>query len=548
MGKNKNQVIPPAQASVLPANSWAWVMILFVIIATAIIRGRLLSVPLERDEGEYAYIAQQMLQGVPPYVSAYSMKLPGIYVVYAMIIAIFGQTQTGIHLGLLVFNAATIVVIFLLTRRFFGPVAGVAAGGIYAVMSMISRVTGLWANAEHFVILPALLGLLLICNRNGNNEYIRFFTAGLLLGLGFIIKQPGIFFVLYGVLYLIYKYTLDKPIRWKKIIAYEISYIVGSGIPFACVCLYFWINGTFNKFWFWTFTYAHLYSSSLSLGEGWKYFRIMAWAVAKESLLILLMTGFGLLCVIILRRYKKDLVFSLGLFIFSFLAICPGFYFREHYFIFVLPSIAIIAGAGFSAINDFCTGKMSVVLRGIIIFAIGSAVIGYTLYDQRLFLFEKDPERVCKRLYKANPFPESLKIANFIHNNTDPNDTVAVIGSEPQIYFYSKRRAATSYIYMYPLMEPTAYAKKMQTEMISQIEAAEPRFLIFVKISSSWVPQTGSPEEIFDWFDSYSHKYYELTGLIEIISMDETIYYWNKDVKNKVPESRFWIAVFKRPK
>ena len=87
---------------------------------------------LERDEGEYAYIAQQMLKGVPPYVSAYSMKLPGIYAVYALIMAVFGQTETGIHPGLIVFNAATIFVIFLFAKRFFGAVAGVAAGGIYA--------------------------------------------------------------------------------------------------------------------------------------------------------------------------------------------------------------------------------------------------------------------------------------------------------------------------------------------------------------------------------------------------------------------------------
>lgn len=35
--------------------------------------------PLERDEGEYAYAGQLMLQGIPPYQLAYNMKLPGTY-------------------------------------------------------------------------------------------------------------------------------------------------------------------------------------------------------------------------------------------------------------------------------------------------------------------------------------------------------------------------------------------------------------------------------------------------------------------------------------
>ncbi len=47
------------------------------------VRLRLLGLPLERDEGEYAYMAQQLLQGVLPYTEAHSMKFPGIFFVYA---------------------------------------------------------------------------------------------------------------------------------------------------------------------------------------------------------------------------------------------------------------------------------------------------------------------------------------------------------------------------------------------------------------------------------------------------------------------------------
>ena len=41
-------------------------LLLVVVSVTTLVRLHLLPVPLERDEGEYAYVGQLMLQGVPP--------------------------------------------------------------------------------------------------------------------------------------------------------------------------------------------------------------------------------------------------------------------------------------------------------------------------------------------------------------------------------------------------------------------------------------------------------------------------------------------------
>src|SRR6516225_3426487 len=92
---------------------WLELLLLALVIAfVAVIRIRLLDVPLERDEGEYAYIGRMMLEGVPPYAQAYNMKFPGIYACYAAVLALFGPSGRGVHLGLLVVNAAAIVLVF----------------------------------------------------------------------------------------------------------------------------------------------------------------------------------------------------------------------------------------------------------------------------------------------------------------------------------------------------------------------------------------------------------------------------------------------------
>ena len=95
-------------------NLLPWITVAIIIAITAGLRFRLLDVPLERDEGEYAYAGQLILQGIPPYLHIYNMKMPGIHAAYASILAVFGQTQTGIHLGLLVINTLTIILVFLL--------------------------------------------------------------------------------------------------------------------------------------------------------------------------------------------------------------------------------------------------------------------------------------------------------------------------------------------------------------------------------------------------------------------------------------------------
>src|SRR5216110_3855386 len=90
-----------------------------VVVGAAAVRLRLLDAPLDRDEGEYAYFGQLLLQGIPPYAQAYNFKMPGIYAVYALMLALLGQTPTGIHLGLLVADALTTVLLFLVAVRLF---------------------------------------------------------------------------------------------------------------------------------------------------------------------------------------------------------------------------------------------------------------------------------------------------------------------------------------------------------------------------------------------------------------------------------------------
>lgn len=133
-----------------------------MVLFTGFIRLRLLSIPLERDEGEFAYMGQLILQRIPPYFISYNMKFPGIYAAYALIMMIFGQTVEGIHLGFLLINAATIILLFLLVKRLYDSYAGMIASASFAILSVSPSILGTSAHASHFVLLPALGGILLM--------------------------------------------------------------------------------------------------------------------------------------------------------------------------------------------------------------------------------------------------------------------------------------------------------------------------------------------------------------------------------------------------
>jgi hypothetical protein len=149
-------------------------------------------------------------------------------------------------------------------------------------------------------------------------------------------------------------------------------------------------------------------------------------------------------------------------------------------------------------------------------------------------------------LFSFNPFPESLEIARFISENSQENDTVAILGSEPQIYFYAHRRSATPFILVYEAMQPHEYARSMQTEMIEALEKMRPRYLVYVNVPLSWLARSESEPLLNDWWLQNRLRDYRQVGQVDILSKNHTEYRWGAAVGDGKPRSRFWLSVWER--
>ncbi len=523
----------------------AWLVLLIVLILSVIIRYRFLDVPLERDEGEYAYAGQLILQGIPPYQEVYNMKLPGIYAIYALFLAILGPSLQGIHTALLITNAITIITIFLLARQFASLLCAVISAASFALLSVGQPVQGVFANAEHFVIVFAIGGLFTTFQGLATSSLLRLFSAGLLLGLGFVIKQHGFAFIALAAVYIVFDSLRRRPIQWRGLTLRSLSFAGGVVTVLSCLCFIMTWTGVFKAFWFWTFDYASTYVSQVPPGEAWPRFIRNFIPIVHAAPMLWTLVGLGFFAVVTSRIEKHYKVFLLMYAFFSVLSICPSFYFRKHYFVLLLPCASLFVGFTISVAWDFLSKGYSKKVRCGVLVLLILACFSQAIYKQRDFLFDMTPLQVSRATYWPNPFPESLAISKFIRERTSPSDRIAILGSEPQILFYSKRRSASGYIYMYPMMENHDFALQMQREFIRDVEEKNAKYLVFVNVPYSWLIRPDSHKEIFQWIRGFVHRGdLKLVGVVEVLE-HESIYHWEPNVRWPAP-SPFWISIFER--
>ncbi len=560
----------------------AWIIVSLTILLVFAIRVRLRQMPLERDEGEYAYAGQLILHGVPPYKDAYNMKLPGTYAGYALIMAVFGQSSSGIHIGIALINAASIVLIFLIGRKLLDEPAGIVAAISYALLSTSPSVLGLAGHATHFVVLPALAGTLLLLHareRALNSRYGQWtasgsqslpqpptppllkysvLLAGLLFGLAFLMKQHGIFFGMFGGLYLAFSHLYEPqsikerrekeaasqsnetrtikrkdprspssrygaklpPIAWPKLFKDLGLFSLGFAAPYLLTCVLLWAAGVFPQFTFWTITYARKYATALPEGIGNDIVRTTLQTVTGSNILLWIIPWLGALLMAWERRLANEHRFLLvALLICSLGSISVGFYFRQHYFITLLPVLALLTGLAVSRavrlVKHDTTIELFLALPVFILFGLGCLL---SLGGNGPLWFTMSPTEATESIYQTTLFSDAYKLAESLRSKTDKDSRIAVLGSEPEIYFYSRRRSATGYIYMYPLMETHPYAEQMQRDMISEIETQKPGYVVYVDEPHSWLRQPTSQRLLDGWWQSYWTTNLDLIQTIDLKS------------------------------
>jgi hypothetical protein len=525
------------QRRFFPARCWATVALALAVLLAAAVRLRLLTLPLERDEGEFAYMGQLMLQGLPPYKLAFNMKLPGTCAAYAAIMSVFGQTTPAIHLGFLLVNLASLAMLFFIARRLLDSARGAVACLCFALFSLSPGVLGFEGHATHLVILAALGGWLALLKAQERGGAWGFWWSGLLFGISFLCKQPGLFFGMFGAALLLRQAAQAAGPQRRLWLARLGIFCAAVAAPFLAVCLWMLLAGTFHRFWFWTMVYAPYHATHL--GEEQMWWQLGDFSRRAAPLLWWgLPAAAGLVWLIVDKRHNEARFAVLCLLGFSLMALAASLYFFRHYFILLLPAVSLLIAAAVGG-----AARMAGWRAAACAFALACA--GFVAANRALW-FQWTPEAVCRSLYQREVFPEAMEIARRIRQDSAPGDTIEVLGSEPEIYFYARRHSASGYLYMYDLMRSTPYAPAMQLELRHDIETARPLFLVVVNVPTSWARTINSDPALLDWSRAYEKQFYDLAGEVFLSPAGPADFLWGAEAATRKSDAPLSVSILKR--
>ncbi|MFA6588425.1 MAG: glycosyltransferase family 39 protein [Patescibacteria group bacterium] len=462
-----------------------WGALIFALVFSIVIRIRLLNVPLERDEGEYAYIGQQLLQGKLPFESAYSLKLPGTAMMYSLTFLVFGQTTAAIHFGLMLINIASVILLVIITKRFFGRLVGFMAGFGFVFMSLSNSVHGFVAQTEHYLIFFVLLGILLLQFSEKKAQYWLSLLSGLAFGLAILMKQHAIFFLIWTMVYLLIKQQPWQNKNWLTWLKRNSILIAGAILPLSILIIIIWQRGVFPEFWLWTVQYAKEYLKLNTISGGVGNFLYCSLIIIKSSILFLLVSAFGF---IVLLRDRKEFLNKIVLallLIASILSFSMGLYFRAHYFITALPVLAIFFGFGMKITLVHLKkihGERSAWALFVILVVI---ILATDLFIKRGYYFFWPQNQVSEQTYQTKFFSYSKELSESVKPLLKKDEKMVIIGSEPEIYFYLKCTSATRYLYTYPFFEKQQFADAMSQEFLNEVLTEKPELIIYIYEPSS---------------------------------------------------------------
>src|SRR5262245_49419155 len=204
---------------------------------------------------------------------------------------------------------------------------------------------------------PVLTGsLLLLWDWPYQRGFGRVFASGVLFGIGVLMKQPAAVFILFGAASILCN-DIRRRATFKTIALRILIFGAGTIIPFGLTCLILWQAGMFERFWFWTIDYAAEYGTRIPLRAAPSIFALMGGSVIRSGCGLWVLSGVCVVGGLWNNRSRGGAVLLLSFLACSLVSLSVGFYFREHYFIFILPAVSLLCGLAISTLSDFVASR-----------------------------------------------------------------------------------------------------------------------------------------------------------------------------------------------
>jgi len=437
------------------------------------------------DEGIYLVLGQAIRKGVTLYSHIHDNKPPTLY-----FLAAFVQTVFGFRLLLLFFMATTVYFFHRLSHFFLSPKGSKIATFIFLILTSVPLVEGTIANAEVFMLLPTIVGVLLLVKPKPKVQNLIF--SGLLLGTAFTIKIPVAIEFAFLCLWLFID-NLDSFqkafFKIKNILIFGVAFL----LPITFWGFYYYLQGAFipflNASLFQNFGYLSSWSTGTQTSS------VSSGGVVSRFIILLI---FWALIFLIKNREIISKKFSFLLFWFSatiFGSLLSGRPY-PHYLIQVLPPLTLII----VECLDFKERKKQI-LSTCSLFFFTLIVFKFQFYFYPVFSYYSNfysyavgqKSTVDYRNYFGSQTNDIYEISDFIKTNTNPTDKIFVWGDQAYIYALSDRLPSSKYTVSYHILDFNGYQSTM-----NKIKANLPKFIVFYQM----------PSRSFPDLDNFINNYY----------------------------------------
>jgi hypothetical protein len=196
-----------------------------------------LGYPFGRDQGLYYYVAREWVsRGLAPYRDVLDHKTPGIYVLHALTIVLFGEHMWGIRVadlfcvGTLGWIAARVV-----TPRGEEMPRGLAGLSVCAASVFFYGYLNWWDTAQS-ELWYAMLGLgAVAAARCMRGERASQLAAGALGAAAMIMKPPAVWLVTLAFAALVHRAWQPREGRARRAARAALGFGAGFAVPVACV-------------------------------------------------------------------------------------------------------------------------------------------------------------------------------------------------------------------------------------------------------------------------------------------------------------------------
>ena len=454
--------------------------------------------PLIRDEGDFAYSAQLLIQGVAPYEHAFMQKPPMVIYSYALSNLLLPQAFWSARLLAYLFVAMATVLAGYVARLEFGRGFALPTMWLMTPMVLLPGIEQFWASVEMLQMLPVLATIAIYCySRRHGHKPKHWFAAAFFAVTAILYKYtalPVLAFVFICWFVEICRTVADRNSIWRCVI-----FAVAGTVAAALIELgYFLIHDGGSRLWECTVLFNRHYVMSGPFGPADFLSRLKDFWSDWKILFFLPCIGLFL--------QNPRIWFWFGALISAFFATSMSIY--GHYYIIVMPFLALLGAAGINVLASQLNKmfKPSPRLGGLL-----------TVVAVLLVIHPDVPWLLCSperfdELKWGGDSSEFNFVADKVSQLSSPDDLVFIAGSEAQILYYAHRFSATRFALVYPLMIPGPDTLRYQREAIQDLEKHPPALIVFVVSPESWVRHPTTPPDFFNFLDEFLKRDYELAG------------------------------------